>query len=36
MDKEFHCKDGVLKKYTGPGGQIILPEGITEIGNEDW
>ena len=26
-------KNGVLKKYTGAGGDIVIPSGITKIGN---
>ena len=30
---DFVIKDGVLKKYIGPGGDVVIPEGVTEI---DW
>ena len=30
---DFVIKDGVLKKYNGPGGDIGIPEGVTSIGN---
>ena len=29
---DFQIKDGVLLKYTGDSSNIVLPEGITEIG----
>ena len=29
---DFVIENGVLKKYVGPGGDVILPEGITEVG----
>ena len=29
---EFVIENGVLKKYVGPGGDVVIPEGITEIG----
>lgn len=25
-------ENGVLIKYTGPGGDVVIPEGVTEIG----
>ena len=28
----FEVKDGVLIRYTGPGGTVVVPEGVTEIG----
>ena len=31
--EDFVIKDGVLTKYLGSGGDIILPEGITRIDN---
>lgn len=30
---DFIIVNGVLKKYTGPGGDVVIPEGVTEIGN---
>lgn len=27
----FVIKDGVLRKYNGPGGDVVIPEGVTEI-----
>ena len=30
--KNFVIEDGVLKNYTGPGGDIVIPAGVTEIG----
>ncbi|MDE6281809.1 MAG: leucine-rich repeat domain-containing protein, partial [Oscillospiraceae bacterium] len=29
---EFTIKDGVLTKYNGSGGNVIIPDGVTEIG----
>lgn len=29
---DFVIENGVLIKYNGPGGDVILPEGITEVG----
>lgn len=30
--RDFLILDGVLKKYVGPGGDVTIPDGITEIG----
>ena len=30
----FVIKNGCLKKYVGPGGDVVVPEGVTSIG--DW
>ena len=29
---DFTIKDGVLKKYVGSGGDVVIPEGVTSIG----
>ena len=29
---DFIIENGVLKKYTGPGGDVVIPDGVTEIG----
>lgn len=29
---DFIIENGVLKKYVGSGGDVVIPEGITEIG----
>ena len=29
---DFIIENGVLKKYVGPGGAVIVPEEVTEIG----
>ena len=29
---DFIIENGVLKKYVGPGGEVVIPEGVTEIG----
>lgn len=28
---DFVIENGVLKKYVGPGGDVVIPEGVTEI-----
>ena len=30
--QDFVIVNGVLKEYTGPGGDVTIPEGVTEIG----
>ena len=30
---DFVIENGVLKKYTGSGGDVVIPEGVTSIGN---
>lgn len=30
--KDFKIESGVLKKYTGKGGDVVIPEGVTSIG----
>ena len=29
--KDFEIKNGVLEKYTGKGGDVIIPEGVKEL-----
>ena len=29
---DFIIENGVLRKYVGPGGDVVIPEGVTEIG----
>ena len=31
--QDYVIKDGVLIKYRGPGGDVTIPEGVTEIGS---
>lgn len=31
---DFIIKNGVLIKYVGPGGDVVVPEGVEEIGEE--
>ena len=31
---DFVIEQGVLTKYTGPGGNVVIPEGVTEIGED--
>ena len=30
---DFIIEDGVLKSYRGQGGEVVVPEGVTEIGS---
>ena len=30
---DFVIENGVLKKYRGPGGDVVIPDGVTSIGN---
>ena len=30
-DSDFQITNGVLTKYIGPGGKVVVPEGVTEI-----
>lgn len=32
MSKDFKISSGVLKDYTGPGGDVVIPDGVTAIG----
>ena len=32
-DSDFEISDGVLMNYTGPGGNITIPDGVTSIRN---
>ena len=29
--KEFVIKNGTLTKYVGPGGDVVIPDGVTSI-----
>ena len=31
---DFVIENVVLKKYIGPGGDVVIPEGVTSIGKE--
>lgn len=31
-DSEFVIRDGVLTAYNGPGGDVVIPDGVTAIG----
>ena len=33
-DPDFEITDGVLTKYTGAGGDVVIPEGVTSIGDQ--
>ena len=28
---DFIIENGVLKKYVGPGGDVVIPDGVAEI-----
>lgn len=30
---DFTIENGVLKKYNGPGGDVVIPQGVTKIDN---
>lgn len=32
--QEFVIEKGVLTEYKGPGGDVVIPEGVKEIGNQ--
>ena len=31
-NSDFVIEGGVLKQYNGPGGDVVIPEGVTAIG----
>lgn len=31
-NSDFVIGNGVLKEYTGSGGDVVIPEGVTEVG----
>lgn len=31
---DFQIENGVLVKYTGNGGDVVIPEGVTSIGGK--
>ena len=33
-NQDFVIEDGVLTKYNGSGGAVVIPEGVTEIGRQ--
>ena len=33
MENDFVIEGGILRRYAGPGGDVIFPEGVTSIGN---
>ncbi len=33
-ENDFEIKDGVLTRYRGSGGNVVVPDGVTEIGIE--
>lgn len=33
---DFVIENGVLKKYVGPGGDVVIPEGVTSIGDRSF
>ena len=32
MGKDFEISNNILKRYKGPGGDVVIPSGVTEIG----
>lgn len=32
IQKDFIIENGILKKYIGKGGNVVIPDGVTEIG----
>ena len=32
-NQDFVIENGALTKYNGPGGDVTIPEGVTEIGS---
>ncbi len=32
-EEDFEIEDGVLTAYTGPGGAVVIPDGVTAIGD---
>ena len=28
---DFEIENGILKKYTGPGGELVVPDGVKSI-----
>ena len=32
-EPEFVIENGVLTRYNGPGGHVVIPDGVTEIGD---
>jgi hypothetical protein len=32
--KDFVIENGVLRKYIGEGGDVVIPDGVTDIGYE--
>lgn len=32
-EEDFTVEDGVLTAYTGPGGEVVIPDGVTAIGD---
>ena len=33
---DFVIENGVLKKYVGPGGDVVIPDNVKEIGYETF
>ncbi len=32
VNRDFIIKNGVPEEYTGVGGDVVIPDGVTEIG----
>ncbi len=33
-ESDFTIEDGVLTRYNGPGGDVVIPDGVTSIGDD--
>ena len=31
---DFTIENNILIKYTGPGGDVVIPDGVTAIGDQ--
>ena len=36
MEQDFVIKNKKLQKYMGNGGDVVIPDGVTAIGNEKF
>ena len=36
MNPDFVIKDSVLKQYKGAGGDVVIPDGVTELDFESF
>ena len=35
-DSDFIIENGILTQYVGSGGDVIIPDGVTEIGKHEF